>query len=165
MEPDTKYPYIAAEEDTGPLVKALVQEPAGKNLIAYREWLTIREIASIFTKATGVNAEVVTLPRGAFPPTMPADLKVTFEENMAYWNEFGYEGRDDPTVIHPRDVSLPHLIVSHRAATYISVVEIAPFSRHCRKLLQDVRLVEAVELLKTSILIAKRGVAGCGAHS
>ncbi|EXK75578.1 hypothetical protein FOQG_19656 [Fusarium oxysporum f. sp. raphani 54005] len=26
---------------------------------------------------------------------------------MAYWNEFGYKGRDDPTVIHPRDLKSP----------------------------------------------------------
>ncbi|OAL43628.1 NAD(P)-binding protein [Pyrenochaeta sp. DS3sAY3a] len=107
MNPEVKFPYIAAEEDTGPLVKALVQESAGKNLIAYREWLTPREIASNFTKATGVKAEAVALPRGVFPPEMPADLKVVFEENMGYWNEFGYEGKDDPTVIHPRDLKSP----------------------------------------------------------
>jgi hypothetical protein len=32
-------------------------------------------------------------------------LKAELEDNTAYWNEFGYDGRDDPTVIHPRDVS------------------------------------------------------------
>ncbi|KAH7247303.1 uncharacterized protein BKA55DRAFT_595001 [Fusarium redolens] len=76
-------------EDSGPLVKALIKDSAGKNLIGYREWLTTRELASIFTKATGLKAEV------------------ELEDNMAYWNEFGYEGRDDPTVIHPRDLKSP----------------------------------------------------------
>jgi hypothetical protein len=87
------------------LVKALIQDHAGKNLIGYREWLTTREVVSIFTEATGLKAEVVTLPKGHFPPTVPAELKAELEDNMAYWNEFGYEGRDDPTVIHPIDVS------------------------------------------------------------
>jgi hypothetical protein len=87
------------------LVKALIQDHAGKNLIGYREWLTTREVVSIFTKATGLKAEIVTLPKGHFPPTVPAELKAELEDNMAYWNEFGYEGRDDPTVIHPIDVS------------------------------------------------------------
>jgi hypothetical protein len=105
MEQDVKIPFVVADEDSGPLVKALIQEPAGKNLIGYRGWLTTRELASAFTKATGLNAEVVTLPKGQFPPTTPNELKVVLEDNMGYWNELGYEGRADPTVVHPRDVS------------------------------------------------------------
>ncbi|KAH6616390.1 hypothetical protein C7974DRAFT_44168 [Boeremia exigua] len=107
LEADVKFPYVAAEEDTGPLVKALVQESAGKNLIGYREWLTPREIASSFTKATGLKAEVVTLPKGSFPPSMSAEMKQSLGDNTGYWNEFGYEGREDPTVIHPRDLKSP----------------------------------------------------------
>ncbi|GFG15012.1 hypothetical protein IFM5058_07238 [Aspergillus udagawae] len=54
-----------------------------------------------------MKAEVVTLPKGYFPPFIPTELKAEHEDNMAYWNEFGYEGRDDPTVIHPRDLNSP----------------------------------------------------------
>jgi hypothetical protein len=109
VDPDVKLPFVAAEEDTGPLVKALVQEPAGKNLIAYREWLTTNELVAIFTEATGMKAESVTLPRGFFPPSVPAELHAELEDNNAYWSEFGYEGRADPSVVHPRDVSGPDL--------------------------------------------------------
>jgi hypothetical protein len=106
MEQDVKIPFLAAEEDSGPLVKALIlQECAGKNLIGYREWLTTGELASAFTRATGLDAEVVTLPKGHFPPSISEDFKAQLQDNMGYWNEFGYEGRDDPTVVHPRDVS------------------------------------------------------------
>lgn len=35
---------------------------------------------------------------------------------MAYWNEFGYEGREDSTVVHPRDVSPSDVSVPHTAA-------------------------------------------------
>ncbi|KAK7428001.1 hypothetical protein QQZ08_005432 [Neonectria magnoliae] len=107
LDVDNKLPFIAAEEDSGPIVKALVQEPAGKNLIAYREWLTLRELAEIFTKATGRKAEAVTVPKGQFGPGVPDELKQELEDNFAYFNEFGYEGRDDPTVIHPRELESP----------------------------------------------------------
>ncbi|KAJ5633195.1 hypothetical protein N7490_009534 [Penicillium lividum] len=107
MEQDVKVPFLVADEDSGPLVKALMQEPAGKNLIGYRGWLTTRELASAFTKATGLNAEVITLPKGQFPPGTPDETKALLEDNMGYWNEFGYEGRADPTVIHPRDLKSP----------------------------------------------------------
>lgn len=106
LDPSVKFPFVASEEDTGPLVKALIQDSPGKNLISYREWLTVPELAAAFTKATGLKTSVVTLPKGTFPPGFPAELAQELEENTSYWNEFGYEGRDDPTVIHPRDVSL-----------------------------------------------------------
>ncbi|KAL3485817.1 hypothetical protein BJX62DRAFT_229207 [Aspergillus germanicus] len=108
LEQDVKIPFIAAEEDSGHLVKALIlQEPAGKNLIGYRGWLTPRELASAFTRATGLDAEVVTLSKGHFPPSISGDFKAQLQDNMGYWNEFGYEGRDDPTVVHPRDLKSP----------------------------------------------------------
>jgi hypothetical protein len=97
-------------------VKALIHEPAGKNLIAYREWLTPREIATAFTKATGMNAEVVILPKGSLPSSLPPSLKISIEDNMAYWNEFGYEGREDSTVVHPCNVSQLDIIVPQAAA-------------------------------------------------
>lgn len=97
-------------------MKALIYEPAGKNLIAYREWLTPREIATAFTKATGMDAEVVTLPKGSFPSSLPPSLKISLEDNVAYWNEFGYEGREDSTVVHPCNVSQSDIIVPQAAA-------------------------------------------------
>ncbi|WAO89842.1 NmrA domain-containing protein [Fusarium falciforme] len=107
IEQDVKLPFIAAEEDSGPFVKALLQQPAGVNLIGYREWISAREAADALTRATGLKAEVVTLPKGHFPPGVPEDLKAELEDNFAYFNEFGYEGRDDPSLIHPRDLKFP----------------------------------------------------------
>ncbi|KAJ4206700.1 hypothetical protein NW767_002988 [Fusarium falciforme] len=107
IEQDVKLPFIAAEEDSGPFVKALLQQPAGVNLIGYREWISAREAADALTRATGLKAEVVTLPKGHFPPGVPEDLKAELEDNFAYFNEFGYEGRDDPSLTHPRDLKFP----------------------------------------------------------
>ncbi|GFF54228.1 LOW QUALITY PROTEIN: hypothetical protein IFM46972_09973 [Aspergillus udagawae] len=107
MDPDVRLPFAAAEEDTEPLVKAPIQESAGKKLTRYQEWLISRELALKFTKATGMKAEVVTLPKGYFLPSILTELKAEVKDNMAYWNDFWYEGRDDPTVIHPRDLNTP----------------------------------------------------------
>jgi hypothetical protein len=105
LDTDTKFPFIAAEEDSGPFVKALItQEPAGYNLIGYREWLTPSEIAESFTKATGIEA-VAVKSDGTFPPGFSEELAAEMEDCFGYFNEFGYEGRDDPTIVHPRDVS------------------------------------------------------------
>ncbi|KAG8677529.1 hypothetical protein FPOAC2_03558 [Fusarium poae] len=105
LHPDTKFPYIAAEEDSGPIVKALIiQEPAGHNLIGYREWLTLKEIAESFTKATGIKA-VAVKSDGTFPPEFSEELVDEMRDCFGYFNEFGYEGRDDQTLVHPRDLT------------------------------------------------------------
>ncbi|KAF5975803.1 hypothetical protein FBULB1_7215 [Fusarium bulbicola] len=68
LDVDTKFPHIAPEEDTGPFVKALIiDEPAGHNLIAYREWLSANDIASTFTKATGIPSKAIK-DDNAIPP-------------------------------------------------------------------------------------------------
>ena len=82
-----------------------MDEPAGKNLIGYREWLTHRELAAVFTQATGIAAEAIQLPKGKSKVEEPPELKLELDDNFAYWSEFGYEGRADPTIVHPRDVS------------------------------------------------------------
>ncbi|RFU72567.1 hypothetical protein TARUN_9682 [Trichoderma arundinaceum] len=107
LDLDIKFPFVAAEEDSGPITKALVQEPAGKNIIGYREWLTLREFAAVFTQATGLEAEAVRLPRGQLPFEVPPELQAELNDNWDYWNECGYEGRDDPTIIHPKDLASP----------------------------------------------------------
>jgi hypothetical protein len=47
----------------------------------------------------------VQLPLGELWFPCPPDLKQEFEEHFAFANEFGYEGRNDVGIIHPKDVS------------------------------------------------------------
>lgn len=110
---DREVPYIAAEEATGALVKALVLEAPGKNLIAYNEWLTPREMAAAFFEATGIKAEAVQLPPGKSHVPLPEGIQRQMDETWAYYKEFGYEGRDDSTVIHPHQVSLHTSFIPH----------------------------------------------------
>lgn len=104
---DVKLPHIATEEDTGPFVKALLAVEPGKNLIAYREWLSLGELTDIMARAQGVNIKAKLLAADAPWEGVPADLVDELNDNMAYFNEFGYEGRDDPSLSHPKDVSDP----------------------------------------------------------
>lgn len=81
-----------------------MEEPAGTSLIGYREELTLRELADAFTKATGMKAEMVTLPKGHSHLSLPPDLAEEMDDNWGYWNEFGYYG-GDPSITHPNGVS------------------------------------------------------------
>ncbi|KAF4502532.1 nitrogen metabolic regulation nmr [Fusarium agapanthi] len=92
---------VADSEDG---VKALIiDEPAGHNLIAYREWLSANDIATTFTKATGIPSKAIK-DDNAIPPGISDELLGEMIDCFSYFNEFGYEGRDDPTVVHPRDL-------------------------------------------------------------
>ncbi|KAH8810875.1 hypothetical protein F5884DRAFT_875818 [Xylogone sp. PMI_703] len=104
---DLYLPFFAAEEDMGPLTKALVEEKPGKNLIAYRKWMTMKQFAELFAQVVGRPAEYVALPIGQWHIPIPKDIAEELDDNFGYWNEFGYEARDDPTVIHPRDLETP----------------------------------------------------------
>lgn len=103
LSPDVKLPFIAQEEDTGPYVKALIQESTGKNLVAYRAWASLREVAEKVSKITGTKIVFDAKPFEA-SASLPPDLVEEFNENMAYCTEFGYAGTD-PTVVHPASVS------------------------------------------------------------
>ncbi|GFP60313.1 hypothetical protein TASIC1_0017007500 [Trichoderma asperellum] len=107
MAADFKLPWIAAEEDTGPFVKALIQEKPRKNLIAYREWATLREMVQAFQEASETKSEVVVVPRDQPNEFLSPDLKLEIDEGFLYFEEFGYEARDDPTIIHPKDLEEP----------------------------------------------------------
>jgi hypothetical protein len=104
IKADLKLPLIVANEDSGPLVKALFESAPGKNLIAYREWMSLAELVGLFAEVTGFSAQYVTLPAGEPDIPLPEGLKVELDDNWAYFNECGYEARDDPTVIHPNEV-------------------------------------------------------------
>ena len=104
IDGDLKLPLFVPGEDTGPLVAQLVASAPGKNLIAYREWMTLREFVAAFSRATDLQAEYVELPWGSSSQGLPGDLKIELDDNWACFNEFGYEGREDASVMHPRQV-------------------------------------------------------------
>ena len=104
LDVDVKQPFIAAEEDSGPIVKALVENSAGKNVIGHRGWMSLRELMRAFTAATGMEAEAIRLPEVQSQFAQAGDIRVELEESMAYLNEIGYTG-GDPDVIDPQEVS------------------------------------------------------------
>ncbi|TGO15656.1 hypothetical protein BTUL_0037g00070 [Botrytis tulipae] len=83
------------------------QKSAGKNVIGYRGWSNLREIIEAFTQASGKKVEYVLLPKGQSRIPVLPELCIEMEDNWAYCNEFGYEGRHDPSIIHPKDLNSP----------------------------------------------------------
>ncbi len=98
-----KFPYIASDVDTGKFVRALILEvSAGKNLIAYREQLSVEDFISIWSRVHDVPYRYIEIPFEEFAK-MGNDAR-ELAETSAYIAEFGYEGREDPTLTYPEDV-------------------------------------------------------------
>jgi NmrA-like family len=98
-----KLPYIAAEVDIGIFVRALVVEvPAGKNLVAYREQLPMKDFLSIWSTVLSVPSKWINVPFEEFAKGGIEALELA--ETGAYCAEFGFEGREDPTLVYPEDV-------------------------------------------------------------
>lgn len=85
-------------------------DPAGKTVLGYREYITLRKLIELFSQATGMKAEPVVLPRGQSVFPFPPELQEELDENWEYWKEFGYEGRGDLTVIHPCHI-MPYFVL------------------------------------------------------
>lgn len=99
---EMRFPFVAPEEDTGPFVMALMRESPGKNLIAYRGWMSMGELVEIFSRVKSVDAKCNST---TFDIAVDDEFQAGYAENMNYIREFGYEGRDDPTLIHPKDLA------------------------------------------------------------
>ena len=101
---DCKVPFVATDEDTGPLAKALIRAEPGKNLLAFREMISFGEFADTWGRALGVKSKYVAVSPDGHWTDMPDSLKIDIEEAAAYLAEFGFAG-GDPSVIYPEDVS------------------------------------------------------------
>ncbi|KAK6369368.1 hypothetical protein LTS17_009711 [Exophiala oligosperma] len=102
---DAKVPLIATDEDTGPLTLALVKVEPGKNLLAFRELITLQEFVTVWGRVNSVETKYeVTGPEEIWVDI--PELRQDIEECADYIGEFGFDG-GDPTVVHPKDLGVP----------------------------------------------------------
>ena len=93
-------PFIATELDTGPLTQALLQSPPGKNLVGYRELVSMDRYIEIFARVTGTKTERKTMTFEETVSNMPEELGLEIAEVMAWAKEYGYAGEKvDKSVI------------------------------------------------------------------
>lgn len=103
---DFGLPLIAADVDTGPLVKALVEATPGKNLIAHREYMSADEFIATVSKILGIKARRAYRTLDDLVPILGPEPALDLVESFAFMKEYGFAPRIDPTVVHPKDVSL-----------------------------------------------------------
>ena len=98
-------PMIDAKKDTGHFVRALIQLPPGKTVLAYGSMISWKDYMTLWAK-------ILKLPGGFykqitvddFDKMAPGGLGREVGEGWMAQSELGYSG-GDPTVLHPKDVS------------------------------------------------------------
>jgi hypothetical protein len=96
---------IVAEEDTGPLTHALLQAPAGSNVVGVREWMTMKDFAALVGRSLGVKTNVVA--EAKFLSQMPPAFKEVLNDSIGFFDELGYAGQKvDKSVRNPWEVSV-----------------------------------------------------------
>lgn len=126
--PGMKIGLVAAEEDSGPFVEALLRVPPGKNLFAYRTMMSIEDFAAAWSDVLGKNIEVKDMssmpqPEGLDEETMA--FMQEFAETGMFSVDFGYAGEKvDKTVITPDQVSEAHLRVGAERSLNFAQLEV-----------------------------------------
>lgn len=101
-------PHIVTHRDTGPFVKALVDLPPGKDLLAVSEWMTFPEWMETWGRVLGVEARYQQISSEEMFEGVPAALTEELKDGFDYIEEFGFTG-GDPDVLGPEHVrSAPH---------------------------------------------------------
>ncbi len=104
-----KMGLVAAEEDSGPFVEALLKVPAGKNLYAYREMMSVEDFVATWSEVLGKEIEVkdssdMPQPEGLDEETIA--FMQEFAETGMFAVEFGYAGEKvDKSVVTLDQVS------------------------------------------------------------
>ena len=118
-------PMIDTRKDTGNFVLALIKLSPGKNLLAYGTIISWKDYMTLWAK-------ILNLPGGSYKQVTidevdkiaPGGLGREIGEGWAAQGEFGYDG-GDPTVLHPKDVSIDFIEGSLSRVIRLTMVNLA----------------------------------------
>lgn len=94
LREDVRMPIIDAQKSTGPFVRELIErEDAGTKLLAYDSYLTMGEIANLWSRASGKEANYVEVPAEFMHRQFGIPIEVL--DAPGFINDFGYMGGVD----------------------------------------------------------------------
>jgi hypothetical protein len=117
---DLVTPFIYAHKDTGPFVKALMDLPAGTNLLASSEDLTWLEFTKIWGNMVGVEAIYKEVLFKEHLEGVPGALKDELLESFRCANEFGFGFENEQGIVTPEQVSRRTSVVNLARLTFRS---------------------------------------------
>ncbi|KAH8198078.1 hypothetical protein TruAng_007750 [Truncatella angustata] len=106
--PGLELPFVVPHRDTGAFVKALVDLPAGKDLLGVSQTMAWPEWVELWGRILGVEAGFKQVSREEFFAGTPKPVRDELWDSYEYCADFGYTG-GDPEVLTPDqlDVEVP----------------------------------------------------------
>lgn len=106
---DLRMPWIDVQNDTGAFVKALIDAPAGTQVLGVGEWMTNKEFLDLWSSTTGVPSRFVEPTLDEADTTQdPTGLSLAFLQTALFIRDFGFAG-GDPAIVSPDEASTLHL--------------------------------------------------------
>lgn len=96
-------PFVVARRDTGPFVKALLDLPVGKTLLAVSAYMKMDDYAELWGRVNGVKTTYKEISNEEFFGSVPAALGDELRDGFDYMHEFGFSG-GDPDVLTPKQL-------------------------------------------------------------
>ena len=103
-QPNKKHPFIVTQWDTGHFVKTLIESPPGKTLLAYTAMISFRQVAEMWSRATGQKAVYRQCTLKELQDKFPDEGEEGTMSDM-YSSDFGYSG-GDPACLEPNDLGI-----------------------------------------------------------
>ena len=103
---ETPLPIIDTPADTGPFVKALIELPPGKNLLAYGSVISWNDWMKLWCQINGVEGSYKSMSLDDCDKMLLGGFGREVGESFLFMCDFGYDG-GDPTIVYPKDVSFP----------------------------------------------------------
>lgn len=103
--PEFRMPFVVTERDTGVFVKALLDMPVGKNLLAVSEWMTMPELAALWGRVFGTETEYRQVSLEQFFQGAPVEMTEELGAGFEFYEEFGFTG-GDPNIVDPFELNL-----------------------------------------------------------
>lgn len=105
-DPHTIFPRVEAIGDTGKLVLALLDAPAGTTLLGAGTEDTHANMAALWGKILGVPARFKQVSSEECAAAIPYGAGLDVAQGIAYTSEFGWDGGKLGSVLRPEDVGL-----------------------------------------------------------
>ncbi|KAF2497628.1 NAD(P)-binding protein [Lophium mytilinum] len=105
MNGDVKFPMTDPRADVGSFTKALVDVPAGKNLIGSGSKLSWKEWAALWGEHNGKTITYEEAPRSELEELIPGPVGKELADMIEYIDKFGYDG-NDPDVVYPENLGI-----------------------------------------------------------
>jgi hypothetical protein len=113
LDSNRKIPMYHPSQDTGPLVKALIESSPGKNLMGYSSEISFDEIVEIWSKKLGKTVNYHRSTVDDMDKMMPGGVGRELGEMMEYISDPGYFGGEDAIkelgAITPKDLGVTGL--------------------------------------------------------